>query len=140
MASSEMILGKFTLDSTVTFQVYPSDLYGDVFRNVVPTDVISANSAVKFNIDPEAEHAKVYPLLPAGTVQDDARSYKWLVLSLEDGTERVIGLPWIKVDTIQVVETVNATVIIPAIGSGDVEKIRLALNSAGFNNFTITTS
>ncbi len=140
MASSDLILGKFTLNSTVTFQVYPSALYGDVFRNAVPTDVVSARGAAKFGIDPEAEHAKVYPLLPSGSVEDNARSYNWLVLTLEDGTERVIGLPWIKVDTINVVETVNALVTIPGIGTGDIEKIRLAINSAGFNNFTIVTS
>lgn len=140
MAASDLILGKFTLNSTITFQVYPSALYGDVFRNAVPTDVVSARGASKFGIDPEAEHAKVYPLLPSGTVEDNARSYNWLVLTLEDGTERVIGLPWIKADTIVVVNTVNATVLIPGIGTGDIEKIRLAISGAGFNNFTITTS
>ena len=140
MATSDLILGKFTLDSTITFQVYPSALYGDVFKNAVPTDLISAAQAVKNGVDPGAEHAKVYPTLPSGSVADNARSYKWLILKLEDGTERIIGLPWIKVDTITVVETVNGTVTIPGIGSGDVEKIRLALSGAGFNNFTITTS
>lgn len=139
MTSSDLILGKFTLDSTITFQVYPASIYGDIFRNATPTDLVSANTASRWGIDPEAEHAKVYPLLPSGTVPDDARAYKWLVLKLEDDTERVIGLPWIKVDSIVVVDTVNAKVTVPAIGSGDVEKIRLALSSAGFNNFTITT-
>lgn len=139
MASSDLILGKFALDSTITFQVYPSALYGDVFNNAVPTDILSARSAVKYGIDPEAEHAKVYPTLPTGAAEDDARSYKWLLLQLEDGSERVIGLPWIKADTIVVVETVNATVTLPGIGSGDIDKIRLALSGAGFNDFTITT-
>lgn len=140
MATSDLILGKFTLDSTISFQVYPSSLYGDVFKNCVPTDLVSASVAAKLGIDPEAEHAKVYNYLPSGTVSDDARSYKWLVLTLEDGTTRIIGLPWIKVDTITVVTTVNATVVIPGIGSGDITKINLALVSAGFSNFTITTS
>lgn len=139
MATTDMILGKFTLNSRVSFQVYPSALYGDIFKNCVPTDQISAASGVKFGVDPEAEHAKVYPFLPSGT-KDDARSYSWLVLTLEDGQQRVIGLPWIKVDTIVSVTVTNAVATIPGIGSGDVEKIRLALSGAGFQNVTIATT
>lgn len=139
MADSNLILGKFMLDSRVTFQIYPAALYGDVFRNCTPTELVTANTARKMGIDPEVDHAKAYPYLPTGAAQDNASSYKWLVVVLEDGTERIIGLPWIKVDTIVSVQVVNAVVTIPNIAQGDVEKIRLAISGQGFSNFTIET-
>lgn len=139
MASTDMILGKFVLGDRVSFQVYPLALYGDIFNNCVGTDLVSAKTAKKFGIDPEAEHAKVYNSLPTGTVQDDAYSYNWLVLTLADGTERVIGLPWIKVDTIEVVTTLNAIITVAGVSNADVIKLRLALSSNGFSNFSIVT-
>lgn len=139
MATTDMILGKFVLGDRVSFQIYPLSLYGDIFNNCVGTDIVSAKSAKKFGIDPEAEHAKAYTYLPSGSVQDDAYSYKWLVLDLIDNTQRVIGLPWIKVDTIVVVTTLNAIITVPGVGNGDVEKLRLALSSNGFKDFTIIT-
>lgn len=139
MATSDLILGKFALGDRITFQVYPLALYGDIFSNCVATDIISGTTAKKFGIDPDAEHARAYPYLPTGSVLDDAYSYRWCVLTLIDNSQRVIGLPWIKVDTITVVTTLNALVTISGVGDGDIQKIRLALSSNGFNNFTITT-
>lgn len=139
MASSDQILGKFVLGDRISFQVYPLAVYGDVFNNCVGTDIISASTAKKFGIDPEAEHARSYGYLPSGSVADDAYSYNWIVLTLVDNSQRVIGLPWIRTDTITVVTTLNAIVTVAGVGAGDIEKIRLALSSSGFTNFTIVT-
>ncbi|QPX76781.1 hypothetical protein [Serratia phage vB_SmaM_Yaphecito] len=131
------ILGKFNLGDRVTFQIYPVTLYGDIFRNCVPTDLISFKSTPRFNVDAAAEHAKVYNLLPPGQAPNDPAGYKWLVVTLENGDERVIGLPWIKVDTIQVIQVVNTYVTVPNTAPEDQEKIRLALSAAGFNDVEI---
>ncbi|UQT02881.1 hypothetical protein TOTORO_00180 [Serratia phage vB_SmaS-Totoro] len=132
------ILGKFNLGDRVTFQIYPVALYGDIFRNCVPTDLISFKNTPRFNIDAAAEHAKVYNMLPTGQAPNDPAGYKWLVITLENGDETVIGLPWIKVETIKVIEVVNTYVTIPNTAPEDQEKVRLALSAAGFSNFEIT--
>lgn len=135
--SIKTVLGKFNLGDRITFQIYPVSLYGDIFRNCVASDMISARSCPKFNVDPAAEHAKVYNSLPSGTAPNDPNGYKWLVLTLENGDERVIGLPWIKVETIQVIEVVNTYVTIPNTAPQDAEKVRLALSAAGFESLEI---
>ena len=140
MAATKEILGAFNLDDTVSFQVYPLAIYGDVFKNATPTDIVSAATARKFGTDTAAAHAAAYSYLPSGTVQDNPESYKWLVVTLFDGTQRVIGLPWIMINTITVVSQVNATIVISGIASGDIENLKNLLSSNNYPNYTITTN
>lgn len=136
-----MILDKFDIGDTISFQVYPSTLYGTLFSRVKVTDLISAKSTRFFNFDARAEHLKVLSDVntPPGQVPQSFDSYQYLVFTTtsDPDTERVIGLPWIKLDSITVDGTRDATGYFPNLSDAQLTELRKAISGAGITGFTL---
>ena len=138
-----LILDKFNINDTISLQVYPSSLYGTGFNRIKVTDLISANTTHFFNFDAAAEHAKVLadPGVPMGQIPQRFDSYQYLVFLPQGITDpsqaRVIGLPWIIVDSITIEGTRDAIGYFPNISDAELNKLRIAISSVGIPAFTL---
>lgn len=83
----------------LTFEVYPAALLGAKFTNFTITSILSAVDAAEFE-DIAVLHKQVYPYLPEGTVENNYRAYQYVRGVTQDGTRRILGIPWIKADSI----------------------------------------
>lgn len=120
-----------TLNSVVSFDLYPSQLLGTGYKNVKLLAILDADTARSW-IDPVAMHANVYPTLPPST-PNKFNGYPYLKLKLPDGSITAIGLPWIRDETFQVATTRSMRLLIEAVSPEDQNKVLLALSSNGFN-------
>ena len=131
--TNKQFLGKFNLGEVISFQVYPSALYGNKWQRMVATDVISARTAAALNFDAAAEHAKVLSdaSVPTGQVPQSFDAYQYLVVAppADPKNYRIIGLPWIVADTIVVESTRDAYAYLPNLSDEKLEEVRKALSS-----------
>ncbi len=118
----------------VSFEVYPTAVLGNDFKNmtvVAILDAETARTAMPGGFDAPAMHANVYNTLPEGTPNNYTR-YNYVKLKHPNGTIRILGIPWIKPESI-VSKVVNRGVFtIDAIGVADVAIIQQAIAGAGY--------
>lgn len=126
----------FELKSVYNFVVYPSAIIGNDFNNVTVLAILDYDTALQ-TVDIPAIHTNVYPHLPEGT-PDDPSQYDYLRIRTASGVATIIGIPWIDLDTLELVESRRMTVKIEGVSSSDVERVRIALVQNGFNQIEIT--
>jgi hypothetical protein len=128
---------QFANRKVYSFDVYPSPVFGTGFKNVTVQAVLDYDAATNF-ADIEALHVNVYSYLPPGT-PNRPQDFDYLLLKTEGGDTTVIGIPWIIEETIEVVQSLKAQVIIDGLASsGDLERIRACLSQNGFDKLTIS--
>jgi len=125
----------FQTGLTYSFTVYPSYILGTDFKNVVVLGVVNYEIASKY-ADIYALHAQVYPTLPEDT-PNNPESYDYLLIKTTTGNKTVVGLPWIKEETIAVVDSKTIQVLISQVSANDITAIRNALVQNGFMNLKI---
>lgn len=123
-------LTNLPIGSSVSFDVYPTPILGTAFRYAKVLAHLDADTA-RFWIDPEALHTEVYPYLPDG-VPDDATGYSYVKLKLTNGTVTVVGVPWIKSETIQVTSETTIVITVDQVGPEDRDNIVKALSANGY--------
>lgn len=123
--------------SNVSFNVYPSAILGATFTNVRVLGILDASIARQLGLDTAAMHANVYPTLPPGT-PNDPTGYLYVRIQHQSGEQQILGLPWIKSETIVALNynTINAK--ISNVTPEDSERVLAALNANGFNAIEIT--
>lgn len=123
----------FNIGDTISFQVYPSVLLGNQFNDVVVQSVVNADTARMLGFDFVSMHANVFPTLPESS-PDNPNQYNYLVVRLQSGGTQIVGLPWIREETI--VSRVTTSVFVEIIGAGtvDVPAIVNALSSNGYRS------
>lgn len=122
----------FNLGDMIEFDVYPTALYGFSFKNRKVVAVIDYQTAVLYGLDVEAAHAAVFPTLPENSAPNDHRKYNYLLLETQSGDREVIGIPWIRVDTVTRVTSQMITVRIQASAAATLENVRAAMVANGF--------
>ncbi len=128
----------FELKKVYNFDVYPSTILGDDFRNVTILSIMDYESALQL-ADVAAIHVNVYPYLPAG-LPDDPSQYDYVRIRTASGQSTILGISWINLDTVELVESRRMTIKIDGVGSSDIERVRLALVQNGYNNIEISIS
>lgn len=113
-----------------SFSVYPVAFLGNDFTNVTVLAILDEATA-RQTIDTYALHRQYYPTLPAGT-PDDPTEYDYVKLKTSTGDIRVIGIPWIIENTIELVEQTTIVVEIAEVNVSDMSRIRSALAGNGF--------
>lgn len=126
---------QFVVNGKYSFEVFPTALLGNDFKNVTILGIIHPTIAQNF-LDIEAMHVQVYPYLAAGT-PNDARGYEYVMIRTVSGVTTVLGLPWINADTIENVESGTMVVEIVNVTSQDIQRVSDALIANGFNQFNI---
>lgn len=124
------------LKQTYSFEVYPAALLGNGFKNVVVMAILDQESANQI-IDTQALHIQVKPSLPVGS-PSRASDYNYVKLRMPNGDTTVLGLPWIKDNTIVQQTSTTIMAVISGVTPADVSRVRAALLQNGFANLDIT--
>lgn len=127
---------QFPLLKQVSFEVYPSIILGNSFNNVKVMGIVDADTARMLGLDAAAMHTNVYPTLPQGSV-DAFDEYLYVRVKHSNGQQSILGLPWIKADSVRVLDYTNVTVRVGNVSPGDYERILQALAANGFNEVEI---
>lgn len=125
----------FELRKVYDFDVYPSAILGSSFKSVTVMGIVDRDTANQ-SIDTQALHTQVYPFLPNGT-PNDPNSYDYVKIRTVSGETTLLGLAWIKDDTVTLVSSTTAQVLIGNVAASDIPRIRDALVMNGFNNLDI---
>lgn len=126
----------FEIKGVYNFDVYPTAILGDDFSNVTILAILDYETALQ-TADIPAIHTNVFPYLPSG-IPDDPSQYDYVRIRTASGSATILGIPWINLDTLELVESRRMTVKIEGVSSSDVERVRIALVQNGFNNLEIT--
>lgn len=127
------ILGGFRLGDEISFELKVSAILAQDYDHVIVKGVVPASSCDIFGLDAYATHEQVYPLLPEGSVANDADSYSYLLVENLQGQKRVVGLPWINESTIKIHRKQTAVFTVLDIKQEDVVKIRDVIARYGYN-------
>lgn len=121
----------FDIKSTYSFSVYAEAFLGSNFDNVTVASILDQESANQL-IDTQAMHVAVFPFLPPGTPNDPS-AYNYVKFKTQTNGVLVLGIPWIRDSTIQLVDAQTIVVKIGNAKSSDIARIRNMLNANGFN-------
>lgn len=133
---SNTIYDYLTFGNILSFEVYPAAVIGTHFDDVKVMGVFDSDTA-RMWIDPEALHVNVYPTLPAGT-PDDPEQYQFVKLKHLNGNISIIGVPWIREDTIQISQKGTFTFKVEDVGPVDRDRIIKALAANGYRPTSVS--
>jgi len=122
-----------------SFDVYPAAVLGNNFRDVRLEAIISARTAASYGVDIQALHANVYPTLPPG-VPDDPFQYSYVRVEMKSGEFTVIGVPWIRAETIAISASGKATLVFTDVTQTDIDRILLACSSNGYSPASVNVA
>jgi hypothetical protein len=114
-----------------SFEVYPTSIIGNYFRDVYLEGILTPSLAQASGLDIEALHAKVYPTLPHGSVADSAQSYDYIRIRHPNGASDIIGIPWIRPETIQLFQGGRVVLTFDNKTQSDVQRILQVLSANG---------
>lgn len=116
-------------------QIYPVTVMPGDYTNLTVLSIIDPDSARLIG-DIDALHKAAFPFLPNGSV-DDANSYDYLKVRLNNGNVIVLSLGWINQATITPRTTVKIYAVIDNATTGDLERVREALTMNGFTSIAV---
>jgi len=119
------------LGSMVNFETYVSSVIPNQYLNVKMVGLIDFDTAKQW-IDPIQVHENVFPHLPEGSL-DSPQDYYYLKVLLENGKVDVVGMPWIRTDTVVKLGVGTLTLVLEGRSVEELPAILKALNSNGFN-------
>ena len=130
----------FKTGSKYSFEVYPAAILRSEFTNVEVLGVITESLARKF-IETYEMHANYFAYLPAGT-PNDPTSYNYIHIRTQTGVETVLGIAWIKPETVKSTDWQTIEAVIQTSMPDALNRARLALASNGFSDvqFTLRSS
>lgn len=126
-----MTYPSFTLRQSYNFDTYAPAVLGDAFKGVVIVAVMDRQTAEK-ELDVQTMHVQLYPFLPVGT-PNSPDAYDYVKVRFPSGVESVLGLAWIKSDSVELVQGRTITVVLANRTAGDLPRLRDVLSA---NNFT----
>jgi len=123
---------------TYNFDVYPTAFIGNNYKNVTVLGTITREMA-NMEIDTAALHIQCFNTLPAGT-PNDPDAYDYVKLRFPDGSTTVIGLAWIKPETVELIDARVITVKIGGRTPADLARIKNILVQNGLNDLEFSIS
>lgn len=128
-------ISQLPLNSTVTFDFYPSQVLGTGVKRAKVLAILDAATAAVW-IDPIALHANVFPFLPVGT-PNSFDAYPYVKLKLQSGEITFVGLPWIREETLVLSTTQKMQLTIDSVTPEDQDRIIKALSANGFKSLDV---
>lgn len=113
-----------------TFTTYAPALFG-TFEGVTANGIVDHRMANNY-IDTAAYHANIYGALPPGEVVNDHTKYSYLVVTLPNGTQTALGLPWIVEDSVIVRGRDIWTFDVVDVTETDIAEIARLLRARGY--------
>lgn len=127
------------LNSVLTFDTLAPAVLPSTYRMAKFEAILDASTAQALGVDIYAMHANIYPYIRQNGVPNDPTQYMYAKFS-HNGTLLVLGMPWINQDTVQVIETTSLVITLAGRGTQDIERLKRALQSNAFDNFSIEIS
>ena len=131
----------FSIDDVINFSVYPTAILGNNFSRVKVLAVLDADTAKLFGIDPVALHVAIYPTFPTVSINiyKNYNDYKYIKIQKSNGEITAIGLPWINMSTVVVVDSTTARFTVELDTPTNIDTILALLNANGFHNVQVET-
>lgn len=123
----------FQIRGVYSFEVYPVAILGGDFKNVTILSIMDRETANR-EIDTQALHVNLYPYLPVST-PNNPNGYDYIKIKTSTGQTTILGIAWINLETITLVESRVITVKIGNVSAADTARVRNALAQ---NGFTVT--
>ena len=123
------LIGDAKYGDLVTFTVYPAQIIGNDFQYVKVIGIVNAQVAESLGLNAYTLHQQVYPILPRGSVPNNADEYDFLLIEMQNGTKMAIGKPWIDINTLQIHVQNKATLILTNISTEKLQIVREALSA-----------
>ena len=118
--------------ATTSFDLNAPAILGTGVRNAIIDGVVSYDIARLLD-DVDARHAQVYSTLNDPTILNDPKSYRYVVLTIESSTRKLVyGIPWIKEATIVTGHNNNLMVRILNVSAINQAKLRGLLSYNGY--------
>ncbi len=127
-------LSQIQIGQRFSFEVYPSAILGNNFKDVVLEATLSPDGARSFGADIHALHANVYRTLPA-TVPNDPLRYNYIRVKHPNGQYSIVGVPYIRPNSIEVSTNGVLDLRIENVNQSDLTRI---LNALAANGYTPT--
>lgn len=132
-------LNQLNVGQRLSFEVYPTAILGNNFKDVMLDSILRAQTAINFGTDIHSLHAKIYPTLPAGMVTDDPFGYLYLRIIHANGEAQVIGAPWIRPETLVVSRGGRITMVFEDKTHSDLDMITNSLSAINQRPMQIMT-
>lgn len=127
----------FSLNSTITFNLYPASLLGAEISNVKVTAILDYDTARLYRNDLMALHQQVYPYLPSGTPNDPTQ-YWYIKIIQANGVPTVYGIPWIIDGTVQVFNGTSMQLTLDNLTPAQENQVLRILSAAGFTAINVS--
>lgn len=127
------LIGNAKYGDIVTFTVFPAEIIGNDFQHVKVIGVVNAQVAESLGLNAYTLHQQVYPILPRGSAPNDADSYNFLLVEMQNGSKMAIGVPWIDLNTLQIHVSSTATLVLNDITPEKIQIVREALSANGIS-------
>ena len=127
------LIGNAKYGDIVTFKVFPAEIIGNDFQHVKVIGVVNAQVAESLGLNAYTLHQQVYPILPRGSAPNDADSYNFLLVEMQNGSKMAIGVPWIDLNTLQIHVSSTATLVLNDITPEKIQIVREALSANGIS-------
>lgn len=123
------------IGKTISFETRAPAVLGARYTDAKVLGILDPGTAVLFS-DVLATHIAVYPYLPTD-VLDDYTRYNYVKLELANGSVKIMGIPWISPESVQVIEATDIKVTLKGRGHEDIDLVRKALLANGFEDFVV---
>lgn len=123
----------------LSFEVYPTSIIGNTFENVKMKGIYDPTTARRFGADIESLHANIYPTLPQGSTDDDPYSYNYVEIEQPSGERKIIGVKWIKPESIKIQSTSRVTMVFEDMSPTNLERVRQSLSAIGVTPSSVKT-
>lgn len=127
----------FQIRQVYNFDTYAPGVLGGSFKNVTVLAVMDRDTAAR-DVDVMALHVQVYPQLPPDSVPNSSAAYDYVKIRTSAGDETILGLAWIKPESVEIVQTRVITATIGDVGAADVSRIKSILAQNGYSTVAIT--
>lgn len=128
----------FAIRQVYNFDMFAPAILGNSYKGATILAIMDRETANR-EIDTQAMHISVFPHLPAGT-PNDPNAYDYVKIKTSAGNTTILGVAWIKEETVTLVESRTITAKIAGVAAGDLTRVRNALIQNGFNNIEVTIS
>lgn len=128
----------FSIRQVYNFDMYAPAILSTGYKGATVLAVMDYETAAR-EADIRSIHVNVFPFLPDGT-PNDFRAYDYIKIKTTAGNTVVLGLAWIKADTVTSVESRTITARITGVGAADVPRVRNALIQNGFTAIDVNIS
>lgn len=133
----------FKTGKKYNFSCWGSEILGTNYKSVEVEGVVGYSVAKRY-MDLDGWHAQMYPTLPEGT-PDRPQDFEYLLLktpmvggdSKAPSAPTVIAIPWIKEDSIVLVEGIDFNVKVRGKSIEDIDRVRLMFAQNNIQDFEI---